>query len=96
MSTEKRNLFIILVIILTFVGLITLISIDRNKQIDADKALYKVEITYCDARAKDTVNIISPVEPTNDHISNYKRAVPEFQGYLNVCNIKVIKKIKIK
>lgn len=96
MSSEKKNLIILIVFSLIVASFLTFISIDKNKQIEADKRLYSVEITYCDGRAKDTVNIISPVEPTNVHIDNYKRAVPQFYGYLNVCNVRAIKKTKIK
>lgn len=53
---------------------------------------YTVEVSYCDGREKDTIIIESCLgEPDNGSIDNYKTAVPEFAGYMNVCNVRTIK-----
>ena len=51
---------------------------------------YQVEITYCDSRPKDTINYRCGVPPNNSDIYTYKVAVPEWNGKLNVCNIRVL------
>ena len=57
---------------------------------------YEVEITYCDKREADTILVDSFKKPSNIEISTYKQAVPEWNGRLNVCNIKVLSCKKIK
>lgn len=52
---------------------------------------YKVEITYCDTRPKKIVYVNSIYMPSNKQIRTYKRAVPEWNDELNVCEIRVIK-----
>lgn len=51
---------------------------------------YKVEITYCDQRGKDTIFVDDYQKPSNNQISTYKKAVPEWNGRLNVCNLKIL------
>jgi hypothetical protein len=54
---------------------------------------YKVELTFCDGRQKKIILVESSFPPSNNSIDTYKRAVPEFNGYLNVCEIRVIERI---
>lgn len=51
---------------------------------------YQVEVTYCDSRPKDTIIYRSYHCPTNSDIYTYKVAVPNWNGQLNVCNVRVV------
>lgn len=51
---------------------------------------YKVEISFCDERPKKIRYIEHYREPSNYDIDNYKNAVPEFKGDLNVCEVKCL------
>lgn len=51
---------------------------------------YKVEITFCDGRPPIVTTVVDINTPSRHRISNIKRAVPEYKGYLNVCDIKVV------
>ena len=51
---------------------------------------YKVKITFCDTRPPDTILIVQSYPPKNNQIYTYKRAVPEWKNYLNVCDLKVL------
>jgi hypothetical protein len=51
---------------------------------------YTVKLTYCDNRKPDTITVTEYSEPGKWEINNYKRAVPEWRNYLNVCDLKVI------
>lgn len=55
---------------------------------------YLVELSFCDNRAPIKVIITDHSYPRNRCINNYENAVPEYKGYLNVCNINVIKQIE--
>lgn len=57
---------------------------------------YEVEITYCDKREADTIIVDDFDKPSNSEISTYKQAVPEWNGRLNVCNIRVLSCKNIK
>jgi hypothetical protein len=52
---------------------------------------YKVEITFCDGRPPIVTTVKDLGEPSRYSIENYKRGVPEYKGYLNVCDVKVVK-----
>lgn len=54
--------------------------------------LYNVEITYCDNRPNEIINIYLKYKPDNYSINNggCNLSVPTWEGKLNVCNIKVI------
>jgi hypothetical protein len=52
---------------------------------------YRVKVTYCDGREPKIITVNSYAKPCNDLISNYKRAVPEYHGELNVCAVEVVK-----
>lgn len=52
---------------------------------------YEVEITFCDSRPKKIVIIEEVEEPNYGYISTYKRAVPEYYNYINVCDVKVLR-----
>jgi hypothetical protein len=58
---------------------------------NVESKMYKVEVTFCDNRPKKIVTINSFHEPSNADILTYKKAVPEWENYLNVCEIRVIK-----
>jgi len=51
---------------------------------------YKVEITFCDGRPPIVTTVVDVKTPSRHRINNLKRAVPEYKGYLNVCDIKVV------
>jgi hypothetical protein len=59
-----------------------------------EKKAYQIEITYCDNRPKDTVNVMDYTSPNKFQVQTYKQAVPQYKGYLNVCDIKTLKEIK--
>jgi len=72
-----------------------------NEKLNENVNKYDVEISYCDNRKNDTITTYSQYEITNDYISTYKVAVPQinllvdtnkYRRFLNVCNIKTIKK----
>jgi hypothetical protein len=52
---------------------------------------YIVEVIYCDGRESDTILVSDWIEPNSCCINNYKKAVPEFRGHINVCDIKQLK-----
>ena len=52
---------------------------------------YKVEITFCDGRPPIVTTVMDINRPSRHRINNLKRAVPEYKGYLNVCDVKVVK-----
>ncbi len=54
---------------------------------------YRVVITYCNDRSKDTVLVYSKTYPYNGLIETYRQAVPKWNGYLNVCNIETLEKL---
>jgi hypothetical protein len=51
---------------------------------------YKVEITFCDGRSPIVTTVKDLGEPSRYSIENYKRGVPEYKGYLNVCDVKIV------
>ena len=51
---------------------------------------YKVEIEFCDGRPSVITTVKSTYVPSRTDINNIKRAVPEYKGYLNVCDLKVV------
>ena len=59
---------------------------------------YEVEVTFCDKRptARYTIEICGAGDtaPNSRGISTYKQAVPTWQGFLNVCDVKTIKEVK--
>ena len=57
--------------------------------------LYTVEITFCDNRPHKTVTT-EAIDISNNDISTMDVAVPCWRGYLNVCDLKVLKIEKIK
>jgi hypothetical protein len=52
---------------------------------------YKVEITFCDGRPSIVTTVKDIGEPSRYSIENYKKGVPEYKGYINVCDVKLIK-----
>jgi len=59
--------------------------------------IYAVEITYCDGRKPIVIQVIDRAnrgEPNNNHIHTFQRAVPTYQGQLNVCSIKNLGEVK--
>ena len=51
---------------------------------------YKVEIAFCDGRPPIVTTVKDLGEPSRYSIENYKRGVPEYKGYLNVCDVKIV------
>lgn len=51
---------------------------------------YKVKITFCDDRPPILTTVMDIDTPSRHSISNYRRGVPEYEGYMNVCDIKVV------
>ena len=56
-----------------------------------DVKKYKVKITFCDCRAPRTIEMESRVEPSNLDINNTGQALTSFHGYLNICDVSVVK-----
>ncbi len=56
---------------------------------------YLVELTFCDTR-KPIQIIVKATHPpyTADIRSDYTVPMPKYEGYLNVCDVKTIKKIE--
>lgn len=52
---------------------------------------YKVQIEFCDGRPSVTTNVKAIKEPSRYSISNMNKGVPSYEGYLNVCDVKVVK-----
>ncbi len=93
----------IIICVLLFMLIASPIFFDYRDDIQQLKNVnkYDVEISYCDNRKNDTITTYSQHEITNDYISTYKVAVPQinllvdtnkYRRFLNVCNIKTIKK----
>lgn len=51
---------------------------------------YKVKITFCDDRLPIIITVVDIGTPSRYSISNHRRGVPEYEGYLNVCDVKVV------
>ena len=51
---------------------------------------YKVKIEFCDGRPPVTTTVMTIGEPSRHSIINTNRATPEYRGYLNVCDVKVV------
>ena len=60
----------------------------------ATRTEYTVQLTFCDKRPPVTITVTHSEEPsTHDiHTYGYQYSVPEYEGYLNVCSIKVLNK----
>lgn len=78
--------FFAIIIIASFLGLL----------VQSQNEDYIVELSFCDNRAPVRVIVTSQYYPTNSLIETYNQAVPNYKGYLNVCNIKVIETIHKK
>ena len=51
---------------------------------------YRVEVTFCDSRPPIVIYVEQDSKPMLSNICTYKEAVPKYEGYLNVCSIKVL------
>jgi hypothetical protein len=81
---ENLKIFGIILLLSTIVS-VGMISIHKSC-----KETYKVKITFCDGRQPIVTTVETIKEPSRYSIINDKRAVPEYKGYLNVCDVKVI------
>ena len=52
---------------------------------------YKVQIEFCDGRPSIITNVKAIKEPSRYSINNMNKGVPSYEGYLNVCDVKVVK-----
>jgi hypothetical protein len=82
----KAFLAIVALSILTSVGIVFAIRCNQKS--------YKVEIQFCDDRPSVITTVKSLKEPSRYIISNINKGVPSYEGYLNVCDVKVLKKYK--
>lgn len=55
---------------------------------------YLVEITFCDNRSPIRIIVKYSVPPNSRYIENYKKGVPIYRGYLNVCDVRTIETLK--
>ena len=55
---------------------------------------YKVQLTFCDERKPIVIVVSSFYYPSNGNIETFRTAVPKYEGYLNVCDVKVLKILK--
>ena len=79
---------------LTIVALSILASASLVFAIRYNQKSYKVEIQFCDDRPSVITTVKSLKEPSRYIISNINKGVPSYEGYLNVCDVKVLKKYK--
>lgn len=77
--------------LIIFFGLLFFLPLSKGCK---DMNTYEVELTFCDMRSPDTVMVETYHRPETKHIQNYKLALPEYKGYLNVCSIKVLRRLK--
>lgn len=62
---------------------------------DCEKHTYQVKIEFCDNREPLVADITWQGEaPTTKDIQTYNQAVPTFSGFVNVCNVETLQKIK--
>lgn len=62
---------------------------------DCEKHTYQVKIEFCDNREPVIADITWQGEaPTRKDIRTYHEAVPNFSGFMNVCNVETLQKIK--
>lgn len=54
---------------------------------------YSVLVTFCDNRPSKIV--YTNYQPSNSDISNFRKAVPEWHGMMNVCDLMIIKRDSI-
>ena len=52
---------------------------------------YLVKVTFCDSRKPVIIRVVQIFPPDNKDIENYHLASPEYEGYLNVCDVKTLK-----
>lgn len=62
------------------IGLLSLSSCDYSLH------TYRIRIIYCDTR-QDKIFTKTSIFYPDEHIDNYKNAVPEYAGELNVCDV---------
>ena len=79
---------------LTIVALSILASASLVFAIRYNQKSYKIEIQFCDDRPSVITTVKSIKEPSRYIISNINKGVPSYEGYLNVCDVKVLKKYK--
>lgn len=79
---------------LAIVALSILASASLVFAIRYNQKSYKVEIQFCDDRPSVITTVKSLKEPSRYIISNINKGVPSYEGYLNVCDVKVLKKYK--
>ena len=79
---------------LTIVALSILASASLVFAIRYNQKSYKVEIQFCDDRPSVITTVKSIKEPSRYIICNINKGVPSYEGYLNVCDVKVLKKYK--
>ena len=72
------------------IGLSVLVSAGLIFTFKEFEKQYKVKIEFCDGRPPVTTMVMSIEEPSRHSIRNYKRGVPEYEDYLNVCDVKVV------
>jgi hypothetical protein len=82
----NENLKIVAIII----SLSAMVSVGLIFTLKNYEKTYKVEITFCDSRPPIVTTVMDITTPSRYRISNLKRAVPEYKGYLNVCDVKVV------
>lgn len=51
---------------------------------------YKVQIEFCDGRPSIVTSVKSIKVPSRYSINNLNKGVPSYEGYLNVCDVKVV------
>ena len=79
-----KVILIILASVTTFVITISLLINHFEKP-------YKVRIEFCDDRIPITTTVEALKEPSRYSISNINKGVPSYEGYLNVCDVTVVK-----
>lgn len=78
----NRYFYLLLLLVVIIVYYLTTIPVPT----------WTVKIEFCDNRPPKIIKIKEYDRPNNWQIECFRLAVPKYKGYLNVCNITVLKK----
>lgn len=56
-----------------------------------DERIYTVRLIFCDTRESKVIKVEDSKSPNRNDIYTWRQAVPTYDGYLNVCDIEVLK-----